>query len=148
MASNGTTINQFYKTIASWEARIEHCRAVRYDRITYISDSTAVDPSSPREAPRVLFSIEAKEQTRVTLEEQLKAIRTMGGRGAESVVRVNIFVSRKEDCQAVGDRLRKVLGRQQGGQVGVAATMIVVTNGFVDKNMLVEIELDVIADAE
>ncbi|KAF4963467.1 hypothetical protein FSARC_8516 [Fusarium sarcochroum] len=148
MASNGTTIKQFYTTSSPWEARIGHCRAVRYDRTIYVSGSTAADPNSPPEAPRVLFPTDAKEQTRVTLEEQLKAIRTMGGRGAESVVRAKIFVSRKEDCQAVGDGFREVLGRQKGGQIGVAATMIVVPNGFVDKDMLVEVELDAIADAE
>ncbi|KAM0420353.1 hypothetical protein ACHAPT_011895 [Fusarium lateritium] len=137
---------QFHTTSSPWEARIGHCRAVRYERNIYVSGSTAADPNSPPEAPRVLFPTDAKEQTRVTLEEQLKAIKTLGGKGPESVLRAKLFVSRKEDCEAVAEGFRQVLGRQHGGQIGVAATMIVVPNGFVDKDMLVEIELDAVAE--
>ena len=92
------------------------------------------------------FPGDARQQTRVTLEEIIQAIQAVGGKGAESVVRCRMFVSRKEDCGVVGEAFREVLGKQNGGQVGTAATMIVVANSFVDDDMLVEIEVDAIAE--
>lgn len=47
---------------------------------------------------------------------------------------------------AVGEGFREVLGKQQGNGVGTVATMIVVQNGFVNRDMMVEVEVDAIAD--
>lgn len=137
---------QFYSTSSPWEARFGYYRAVRHGRHIFVSGSTAADPDSPPEAPRVRYPGDAKQQTRVTLEEIIQAIQAVGGKGAESVVRCRMFVSRKEDCGIVGEAFREVLGKQNGGQVGAAATMIVVANSFVDDDMLVEIEVDAIAE--
>jgi enamine deaminase RidA (YjgF/YER057c/UK114 family) len=82
----------------------------------------------------------------VILEEIIQAIQAVGGQGAESIVRCKLFVSRKEDCGAVGQGFKDVLGKENGEQIGAAATMIVVANGFVDDDMLVEIEVDAIAE--
>lgn len=135
-----------YSTSSPWEARFGYYRAVRCGQHIFVSGSTAADPDSPPEAPRVRFPGDARQQTRVTLEEIIQAIQAVGGKGAESVVRCRMFVSRKEDCGVVGEAFREVLGKQNGGQVGTAATMIVVANSFVDDDMLVEIEVDAIAE--
>lgn len=82
----------------------------------------------------------------MALEECVNAVQALGGKGPESVVRVRMFVARGEDCGAVGDGFRDVLGKQKGDGVGAAATMIVVHNGFLDERMLVEIEVDAFAD--
>jgi len=47
----------------------------------------------------------------------------------------------------VAEAFSEVLGKQNGSEVGCAATMIVV-GGFVDGDMLVEIECDAMVDTE
>lgn len=147
MSSESSSGNKrFYSTSSPWEARFGYYRAVRHGQHIFVSGSTAADPDSPPEAPRVRYPGDARQQTRITLEEIIEAIQAVGGKGAENIVRCRMFVSRKEDCGVVGEAFREVLGKQNGGQVGAAATMIVVTNSFVDDDMLVEIEVDAIAD--
>ncbi|CAI7570824.1 unnamed protein product [Penicillium pancosmium] len=133
---------RLYSTSSPWEARFGYYRAVRRGQHIFVSGSTAADPDSPPEAPRVRYPGDARQQTRVTLEEIIQAIQAVGGKGAESVVRCRM----KEDCGIVGEAFREFLGKQNGGQVGAAATMIVVANSFVDDDMLVEIEVDAIAE--
>lgn len=74
-----------------------------------------------------------------------------------------MYVAKPEDCGAVGEGFREVFGKQNGfpssardgegaliqgkkGEVGVVATMVVVKDGFVEKDMLVEVEVDAIVD--
>lgn len=78
----------------------------------------------------------------------LQAVTDLGG-NAEDVVRVKMFVAKYEDCGAVGDAYKSVFGGSQlassenaGDLLGAAATMIVVPGGFVDEDMLVEVEVD------
>lgn len=143
-----STTKRLFSTSSPWEARIGYYRAVRHGRQIYVAGSTAADPSSSPEAPRVRFPGDARQQTRVILEEIVQAVQAVGGRGAESIVRCRMFVSRKEDCGAVGEGFRDVLGKHLGDQIGAVATMIVVANGFVDDEMLVEIEVDAIAEED
>ena len=137
---------EFYATSSPFEDIIGYYRAVRHGNHIFVSGTTAVDPHSPASAPQILYPGDAKQQTRVALEECIKAIQALGGKGAQSVVRVKMFVSRHEDCLAVGEGFREVLGKHLhcdgDGQIGAAATMIVVQNGFINKDMLVEIEVD------
>lgn len=135
---------QFYSTASPWEARIGYYRAVRHGDLIWVSGTTSADPNSSPSAPQVRFPGDARQQTRLILEEIIEAIQTVGGRGAESIVRCRMFVSRKEDCGAVGEVFREVLGKDRGAQMGAAATMIV-ADGFVDDSMLVEIEADAVA---
>jgi enamine deaminase RidA (YjgF/YER057c/UK114 family) len=139
-----------YATSSPFEEIIGYYRAVRHGQHIFVSGTTAVDPQSTSSAPQILYPGDAKQQTRVALEECIKAVKVMGGKGAQSVVRVKMFVSRHEDCSAVGEGFREILGKQiegeGGGQIGTAATMIVVQNGFINKDMLVEIEVDAIAE--
>ncbi|PYH43730.1 YjgH family protein [Aspergillus saccharolyticus JOP 1030-1] len=141
---------QCYATDSPFEGIIGYYRAVRHGQHIFVSGTTAVDPNpSTQSSPQILFPGDAKQQTRVALEECIKAVRAMGGRGPEDIVRVKMFVSRREDCLAVGEGFREVLGKgnasSSGVPIGAAATMIVVHNGFIDPAMLVEIEVDAIA---
>ncbi|KAJ5495333.1 Chitin synthase C [Penicillium diatomitis] len=136
----------FYSTSSPWEAKFGYYRAVRHGNHIFISGSTAADPHSPPEAPRVRYPGDAYAQAQVTFKEIVQAIQGVGGQGAESIVRCRMYVSRKEDCGAVGKAFREALGKENGPQVGAAATMIVVRDSFVDDEMLVEIEVDAIAE--
>jgi hypothetical protein len=73
-----------------------------------------------------------------------------------------MYVAKPEDCGAVGEGFREVFGKKNGppstrdgegaliqgeeGEVGVVATMVVVKDGFVENDMLVEVEVDAIVD--
>ncbi|KAL4737339.1 hypothetical protein BDV11DRAFT_206861 [Aspergillus similis] len=136
----------FYSTSSPFEERIGYYRAVRHGQHIFVSGTTAVDPASPAHAPQILFPNDARQQTRVALQECIKAIQALGGKGAEDVVRVRMFVSRHEDCTAVGQGFTETLGRGSRPGIGAAATMLVVRDGFVDERMLVEIEVDAMLD--
>ncbi|KAJ5105374.1 hypothetical protein NUU61_002721 [Penicillium alfredii] len=139
----------FYSTSSPYEESIGYYRAVRHHNQIFVSGTTAVDPSSSTKAPQILFPGDAKQQTRVALEECIKAVQALGGKGAQSIARVRMFVSHHEHCAAVGEGFKDILGKQNQGEndlVGAAATMIVVQDGFINKEMLVELEVDAIAD--
>lgn len=135
---------QYHLTSSPFEARIGYYRAVRHGQQIFVSGTTAVDSNSPPSAPQILFPGDARQQTRIALTESINAIKSLGAKGAENVVRVKMFVSRHEDCAAVGQGFTEILGRD-GAAIGTTATMLVV-NGFVDKQMLVEVEVDAIVD--
>ncbi|KAL4748157.1 hypothetical protein BDW72DRAFT_205873 [Aspergillus terricola var. indicus] len=136
------SVKQVYSTSSPFEERIGYYRAIRHGQHIFVSGTTAVDPASPAHAPQILFPNDARQQTRVALQECITAIQALGGKGAEDVVRVRMFVSRPEDCTAVGQGFTEILGRRSLPGVGAAATMLVVRDGFVDERMLVEIEVD------
>lgn len=136
---------QFYATTSPFEDKIGYYRAVRHGSQIFVSGTTGVDPESSPTAPQILYPGDAREQTRVALNECIKAVQALGGQGAESVVRVRMFVARHEDCGPVGEGYRKVLGKENGEGIGGAATMVVV-GGFVDEGMLVEVEVDAVAE--
>ncbi|KAE8138453.1 Endoribonuclease L-PSP/chorismate mutase-like protein [Aspergillus pseudotamarii] len=139
------SLKQVYATSSPFEEKIGYYRAVRHGRHIFVSGTTAVDPASPSDAPQILFPGDARQQTRVALQECIRAVQALGGKGAENVVRVRMFVSRHKDCVAVGEGYTEVLGRASHPGVGAAATMVVV-NGFVDERMLVEVEVDAILE--
>lgn len=141
-----STTKQFYATNSPWEQVYGHYRAVRVGQQIYVSGTTAADTNSPPNKPRVLCPGDARGQTQATLGEVIKAIQSLGGRGAESIVRTQLFIQRHEDAPAVMEGFTQVLGRQQGGEIGSAAILLVVSN-FSDPEMLVEIMVDAIADA-
>lgn len=50
---------------------------------------------------------------------------------------------RHEDCEAVGKAMREVfVDDLPEDEVGIAATMVVMTNGFVDPDIRVEVEVE------
>ncbi|KAI5250429.1 hypothetical protein E4T43_00016 [Aureobasidium subglaciale] len=141
------TTKQYYATDSPWEAKVGYYRAVRHGPFIFISGTTAVDPSSDPSNPKVLHPGDAGAQAHVTFQEIIKAIKALGGKGAEDIVRTKMFVQKQEDCGAVAEAYSKVLGKQNGDGFGSAATMLVV-GGFVDPEMLVEIECDAMVDDE
>ncbi|PWY87137.1 putative L-PSP family endoribonuclease [Aspergillus sclerotioniger CBS 115572] len=138
---------QTYSTTSPYETLIGYHRAIRHGQQIFVSGTTAIDPTSPPACPQILYPGDAKQQTIVALSECIKAVIALGGTGAENVVRVRMFVSRHEDCGAVGEGFKYVLGKDKGGGIGAAATMIVVRGGFVNEGMLVEVEVDAVVDA-
>ncbi|KAL4809989.1 putative L-PSP family endoribonuclease [Aspergillus unguis] len=141
---------EVYSTSSPFEERIGYYRAVRHGHQIFVSGTTAIDPASPTHAPQILFPGDARQQTRVALEECIKAVQGLGGKGAGDIVRVRMFVAQPEHCTAVGEAFSEILGRksQRDTGIGAAATMLVVRDGFVDERMLVEIEVDAVVDAE
>jgi enamine deaminase RidA (YjgF/YER057c/UK114 family) len=135
----------YHATKSPWEAKIGYYRAVRRGPFIFVSGTTAVDSSSNATDARVLHPGDAKAQAHIACQEIIKAIQALGGRGAESIVRTKMFVQRQQDCGAVAEAFSEVLGKQNGSEFGTAATMIVV-GGFVDPDMLVEIECDAMVD--
>ncbi|KAJ5965231.1 YjgF/Yer057p/UK114 family [Penicillium vulpinum] len=132
MASEGA--KRCFATSSPYEEKIGYYRAVRHGNQIFVSGTTAVDPCSPANAPRILHPEDAKQHTCVALEGCIQAIRGLGGKGPEDIVRVKMFVSRHEDCEAVGLGFSEILGkhnRGEQGMIGAAATMIVVNGGFV-----------------
>lgn len=134
---------QYYSTSSPFEAQVGYYRAVRHGQHILVSGTTAVDPESSPTAPQILFPGDARQQTRVALMESINAVKALGGTAA-SIVRTRMYVSRHEDCPAVLAGFRETLGRYEAG-IGTTATMVAV-NGFVDKEMLVEVEMDAIVD--
>ena len=131
--------------MSPWEAKIGYYRAVRRGPFIFVSGTTAVDPSSNFTSPKVLHPGDAKAQALIAFKEIIKAIQALGARGAEDIIRTKMFVQRQEDCAAVAEAFTEVLGKQNGNGFGCAATMLVV-GGFVDSDMLVEIECDAMVD--
>lgn len=111
-------------------------RAVRRGSFIFVSGTTALTAV----AGYVRCPGDAAGQMTIAIEESLKAIKALGGKGAEDVVRVRMFVNKNEDCPEAGKAFKKIFGQDDGN--GVAATMLVVPGGFVDREMLVEIEMD------
>ena len=139
----------YYETSSPYEEKIGYYRAVRHGNQVFVSGTTSVDPRSSATAPLVLYPNDARQQTRAALEECIRAIKGLGGKGLQDVVRVKMFVGCHDDCEAVGEAFREVLGKQnhvESGIVGAAATMIVVNGGFINKQMLVEVEVDAIIE--
>ncbi|OKL57671.1 hypothetical protein UA08_06939 [Talaromyces atroroseus] len=147
LLGSSSTGKQYYGANSPWEINAGHYRAVRAGNLIFVSGTTSADPTSPPDAPRVFFPGDPVEQTRVILDTVFKAIKALGGRGAESVVRCRIYVQRQEDTGPVAAAFKRFLGRDNGTDIGTAATMLVV-NGFCDEKMLVEIDVDAIADAK
>ncbi|OQE44847.1 hypothetical protein PENCOP_c002G05831 [Penicillium coprophilum] len=138
-----------FATSSPYEDKIGYYRAIRHGNQIFVSGTTAVDPCSPANEPRILHPADAKQQTCVALEECIRAIQGLGGKGPEDIIRVKMFVSRHENCEAVGQGFKEILGKHnigEGGMIGAAATMIVVNDGFINKDMLVEIEVDAIVE--
>ncbi|PKY08505.1 hypothetical protein P168DRAFT_314592 [Aspergillus campestris IBT 28561] len=128
---------QCYATPSPFEEKIGYYRAVRHGLQIFVSGTTAVDPTSSHAAPQVLYPGDAGQQARVALDECIRAVQALGGQGAESVVRVRMFVSHPDDCMAVGEAFSELLGRASRPGIGAAATMLVVRDGFVDDQPVV-----------
>ncbi|KAK2768162.1 hypothetical protein FQN54_000014 [Arachnomyces sp. PD_36] len=140
-----STLKTLYSTPSSpFERQIGYYRAVRVANQIFVSGTTSVSKTSSPTSPSILHPNDAASQARVAFTESIQAIQALGGRGAESVVRVKMFVAKKDVCGEVGGVFGEFFGKDKGGEMGCAATMIVVQDGFIDGGMLVEVEVDAV----
>jgi enamine deaminase RidA (YjgF/YER057c/UK114 family) len=152
-----------YTTSNPYERTIRYRRAVRRGPFIFVSGTTAIDPSTQT----LQHPGDAYLQAKAAFAESLRAVQALGG-NRDGVVRVRMFVARQDGCEGVGRAFREVLGwvdgdeveggegkestdgapgvsESGGGFAGCAATMVVLgTGGFVQDDMLVEVELDAV----
>jgi enamine deaminase RidA (YjgF/YER057c/UK114 family) len=143
VSSSPSGTKQYYDTANPYEKRFGYHRAVRKGPFIFVSGTTAIDPTTGK----LPTTQGADHQAAFAFEESIKAITALGGTVGD-VVRVRMFVARQEDTEEVGKAFSfffNATGEDAHEEAGVAATMIVVgAGGFVDPEMLVEIEMDAV----
>jgi len=143
VSSSPSGTKQYYDTANPYEKRFGYHRAVRKGAFIFVSGTTAIDPATGK----LPTTQGADHQAAFAFEESMKAITALGGTVGD-VVRVRMFVARQKDTEEVGKAFSfffNATGEDAREEIGVAATMIVVgAGGFVDPEMLVEIEMDAV----
>ncbi|RMZ77901.1 hypothetical protein DV738_g4141, partial [Chaetothyriales sp. CBS 135597] len=131
----------FFTTANPFEKKFGYHRAVRRGPFIFVSGTTAINP----ESGELEAKGDAYNQALSAMTRSIEAIDKLGGKSTD-VVRVRMFVSNFDDTGAVGQAFRACFADsgQAGGELGAAATMIVVKDGFVDTEMLVEVEVDAV----
>lgn len=81
---------------------------------------------------------DAYSQTVTAFCESIAAVKKLGGK-SEDIVRVKMFVRREEDADAVGKGMKDTLS-------GAWAATMIVGVGFVNREMLVEVEVDAVVE--
>jgi enamine deaminase RidA (YjgF/YER057c/UK114 family) len=114
-----------------WEDRFGYSRALRVGDRIVVSGCTAVGDDA------ALSSTDARRQAEAALAVALDAVAALGGR-RDDVVRTRMYLTRREDADAVGEAHGAAFA-----DVRPAATMVVVA-GLIDERMLVEIELEAV----
>jgi enamine deaminase RidA (YjgF/YER057c/UK114 family) len=115
-------------TTAPWAESVGYSRAVRVGDTVYVSGTAPVGPDGGIACPG-----DPEGQAKRCLEIILAALTEAGAR-AEHVVRTRIYVRRAADWEVVGRAHAEVFGHVR------PATTLVEVSGFVDPEMLVEIE--------
>jgi enamine deaminase RidA (YjgF/YER057c/UK114 family) len=154
-----STGKQLYTTPAPYELALGYHRAVRKGPFIFVSGSTALLPtpktdSSDRPTYVLQHPGDAYAQTIAAFGESLRAVEALGGTKAD-VVRIRMYAARHADAGGVTRAMSEVFGtqreRKEGegeGGVAVAATLLVLGHegggGFIDKDMLVEVEVDAV----
>jgi len=119
------------ETPAVWARTVGYCRAVRVGSVVHVSGTAAV-----QEDGSVGPVGDAYAQARRCLEIIVAALRELGA-GPEHVVRTRMYVRHQEHWQDVGRAHGAVFA-----DVRPATTMVF--TGFIDPDMLVEIEAEAI----
>jgi enamine deaminase RidA (YjgF/YER057c/UK114 family) len=115
-------------TTAPWAETVGYSRAVRVGDTVYVSGTAPVGPDGA-----IVHAGDAYGQARRCLEIILAALGEAGAR-PEHVVRTRMYVRRASDWEAVGRAHAELLGHAR------PATTLVEVSGFVDPEILVEIE--------
>ncbi len=119
-------------TAAPWAATVGYSRAVRVGDRVWVSGTAAVSPEGGIAHPG-----DAYLQARRCIEIIKDALTELGA-GLEHVVRTRMFVRHPSDWEAVGRAHGEAFA-----EVRPATTMVF--TGFIDPEMLVEIEVEAIA---
>ena len=118
-------------TGAKWAKTVGYSRAVRVGQQIWVSGTAAVG-----EDGRIVHPADPYQQARRCLEIIVAALRELGA-GPEHVVRTRMYVLNPEHWQEVGRAHGEVFG-----EVLPATTMVF--TGFIDPDMLVEIEAEAV----
>ncbi|MBI4410037.1 MAG: RidA family protein [Gemmatimonadetes bacterium] len=118
-------------TRAPWEATVGYSRAVRAGNLVYVSGTAPVG-----EDGKIAHRGDAYRQAQRCIEIITRALQELGA-GPEHVVRTRMFIADRTHWQEVGRAHAEVFGAHR------PATIMVVT-GFVDADILVEIEADAV----
>lgn len=124
-------MKQRVETAAPWAATVGYSRAVRVKDTIHVAGTAAVG-----EDGRIAHIDDAYAQARRCLEIIVAALRELGA-GPEHVVRTRMYVRSRDDWEAVGRAHGEVFRN-----VRPATTMVF--TGFIDPEILVEIEADAI----
>lgn len=116
---------------APWEATVGYSRAVRVGNMVFVAGTTAVDGDT------VIAPGNAYEQTRFIFEKIAKALHQAGA-DLQHVVRTRMYVTNIADWPEIGRAHGEVFA-----DIRPAATMVEV-KGLIDKNLVVEIEVDAV----
>lgn len=79
---------KFYGTSDPLESKFGHCKAVRKGPFVYVSALKGSDPKTGK----VAYPGDVASQTRQALREGVKAVNALGGKGAEDVMRVRMYI--------------------------------------------------------
>jgi enamine deaminase RidA (YjgF/YER057c/UK114 family) len=115
-------------TETPWSEKVGYSRAVRVGESVYVSGTAAVAEDGAIAHPGDPYL-----QAKLCLEIIVAALGEAGAR-PEHVVRTRLFVRRASDWEAVGRAHAEVFGHAR------PATTLVEVGGFVDPEILVEIE--------
>ncbi|HEX6132633.1 MAG TPA: RidA family protein [Longimicrobiales bacterium] len=124
-------MRQRVDTAAPWATTVGYSRAMRVDERIHVSGTAAVGDDG-----RIAYPGDAYLQARRCLEIILAALSELGA-GPEHVVRTRMYVRSPDDWEAVGRAHGEVFHA-----IRPATTMVF--TGFIDPDMLVEIEADAI----
>jgi enamine deaminase RidA (YjgF/YER057c/UK114 family) len=115
-------------TTAPWAEAVGYSRAIRVGESVHVSGTAPVDPDGA-----IAFPGDAYAQAQRCLEIIVWALGEAGAR-PEHVVRTRMYVRHSSDWEAVGKAHAEVFGHVR------PATTLVQVAGFVDPEILVEIE--------
>jgi enamine deaminase RidA (YjgF/YER057c/UK114 family) len=118
---------------APWEAIVGYSRAVRVGNMVFVAGTTAVDGDT------VIAPGNAYEQTKYALAKIGRALHEAGA-DFQHVVRTRMYVTNMADWEEVGRAHGEVFG-----DIRPAATMVEV-KGLINKDLVVEIEVDAVIE--
>jgi enamine deaminase RidA (YjgF/YER057c/UK114 family) len=121
------------ETSAKWAATVGYSRAVRAGNVVHVAGTAAVG-----EDGRVAHAGDAYGQARRCLEIIVGALAELGA-APEDVVRTRMYVRDPADWEAVGRAHGEIFA-------AVRPVTTMVFTGFIDPDMLVEIEAEAILD--